>query len=426
MLAALVITVAGVAAVGSARVSAQTSTRVVNARDFPTIQAAIDSVKDTGGTVYAPAGVWVVPAKVRLYSYVTLFGDGMEKTVIRLADGVVDHLMSNNSVSTTSTNIGIWNLSLSGSGVGTSSCCFGLRLINVLNSTVVNVASDGFSKDGFYLGYYQQKGVYNTRLSGCRATNNGRNGIALTGGTGNIIDNCRVDNNNRVERVAGIDLEPDVGQNVSDNKVVGNGASGQNVGIQLLAFDRSQVTLANNAVCTNTASRNTSAGIYDLNGNSDIFVNNTTTDNGINFLVDSSSRIGSAYASYCQLPPLPAPPAPPTPTPTPTPQPVCTPRPTVGISAVPSGTGRLQVTVSAGAGPLSALRFGAATNALIDVPGFVTGASGNFNVSLPAGTAQTTFFVRRASPGLATTVPFVVVDGCGEWQTFVGGGPAAF
>jgi len=73
---------------------------------------------------------------------------------------------------------------------------------------------------------------------------------------------------------------------------------------------------------------------------------------------------------------------------------------------------------------LSSLAFGAATNALIDIGGQV-GATGNFTVSLPPGTAQTSFAVRQAAPGY-TTVPLVVTDGCGDWSTFAGGGPGAY
>ncbi len=34
--------------------------------------------------------------------------------------------------------------------------------------------------------------------------------------------------------------------------------------------------------------------------------------------------------------------------------------------------------------------------------------------------------VRRVSGSVTTNVPLVVTDGCGDWPTFVGGGPAAF
>ena len=89
--------------------------------------------------------------------------------------------------------------------------------------------------------------------------------------------------------------------------------------------------------------------------------------------------------------------------------------------------GRLVVTVTAnGAGNLlRALRIGASSNALVDV-GERTGLSSNVNVALPSDTRQATFSVRRATSGQATMVPLVVVDGCGDWPTFVGGGPGAF
>lgn len=419
--------------------------RVVNAADFPSIQAAIDSVQTTGGAVYVPAGNHRVNAKVRVYSNVTVFGAGMDQTVVRFADGVVDHLMSNANLTAGNRNIVVRDLTLAGNGVSSSGCCFGLRLVNVADSFVINVGSDWHSLDGFYLGYNQTRGVYNVRLSSCRATNNGRNGIAITHGSGNAIDNCRVENNNRIERVAGIDLEPDDERSVSDNKVVNNTANGQNVGIQLYAFDRARVTVANNAICTNTANNNTNAGIWDFNGYSNIYVNNSTSGNGNNFLVDPTARIGGEYSGYCQLgslPSAPSPPGPSTPTRTPTPLATgtpsptliptsCSPRPNVNVSTSPGSAGSLQVTVAVGKPPtgpnnrLHALKFGAATNGVIDIQSQV-GVPGNFTVNLPPATAQASFTVRRVTPGVATTVQVVVVDDCGDWPTFVGGGPSAF
>jgi hypothetical protein len=107
----------------------------------------------------------------------------------------------------------------------------------------------------------------------------------------------------------------------------------------------------------------------------------------------------------------------------------CAPRPDVSVAAVPAANGSLQVTVSAqtSAGTptnaLQALRFGAGTNTLVDA-GTQVGATGSFTVTLPPGTQQTTFTVRRATAGQAMTVPLTVVDGCGDWPTFVGRGPS--
>jgi polygalacturonase len=63
---------------------------VVNSNDFPSIQAAIDSVRDSGGPVRIPAGTHLLPAKVRVYSNVTVFGDGMDRTILKFASGVQD------------------------------------------------------------------------------------------------------------------------------------------------------------------------------------------------------------------------------------------------------------------------------------------------------------------------------------------------
>jgi hypothetical protein len=115
---------------------------------------------------------------------------------------------------------------------------------------------------------------------------------------------------------------------------------------------------------------------------------------------------------------------------TPTPR-FCAPRPAVRVATSPVGPGRLRVTLSAQTLPgtptnsLRELRFGVDTNAGIDVPGVGTVGQGSV-VPLAPGTAETTFFVRRQVPNAATTVSLVVVDACGEWPTFVGGGPTAF
>ena len=47
-------------------------------------------------------------------------------------------------------------------------------------------------------------------------------------------------------------------------------------------------------------------------------------------------------------------------------------------------------------------------------------------VNLPAHPAQIGLTVHRVTPGQAATVELAVIDGCGSWPTFVGGGPSAF
>jgi hypothetical protein len=104
---------------------------------------------------------------------------------------------------------------------------------------------------------------------------------------------------------------------------------------------------------------------------------------------------------------------------------VCTPRPPVQVTSSPGGGG-LQVVVRAtGEGNgLQSLQFSRTTNALVDV-GDQRGRTGAFNVSLAGAPTSTTFTIRRASAGTAT-VALGVVDRCGTWTTFVGGGPGTF
>mgnify|MGYP000878041327 CR=1 FL=1 len=112
----------------------------------------------------------------------------------------------------------------------------------------------------------------------------------------------------------------------------------------------------------------------------------------------------------------------------------CSPRPKISVQAVPTGDGRLSVTITAGSpelgNRLTNLQYGTDarmpnTNALLDLPGFGTGRSQPFSFAIPSSPVSYTFYVRRQQPGLPVTVPITITDGCGPWQTLVGGGTAA-
>jgi hypothetical protein len=114
-----------------------------------------------------------------------------------------------------------------------------------------------------------------------------------------------------------------------------------------------------------------------------------------------------------------------------TPAAVCDPRPAVGVTAVPDGSARLRVTISAGTGSavpgnrLFQIRATIPANARVDMVGGTSNLSGQQSLPIGNGTQPVVFVVRRTSPG-AVTIPLVVTDTCGEWKTFVGGGPTAF
>jgi CSLREA domain-containing protein len=110
----------------------------------------------------------------------------------------------------------------------------------------------------------------------------------------------------------------------------------------------------------------------------------------------------------------------------------CSPRPDVRVTTTRSPDGRLQVTVTAQTGPgvtsnaVIQLQFGGAANAIIEAPGGPPNSSGPFDISPPAGSISYTFFLRRLAAGQGVQLPVTVVDSCGRWPTFVGGGPSAF
>jgi len=73
--------------------------------------------------------------------------------------------------------------------------------------------------------------------------------------------------------------------------------------------------------------------------------------------------------------------------------------------------------------PLQRIAFGALQNAKVTLGGQPMTSGQTYVV--PPATVSVDFAVERATPGQATTVPLTIVDRCGSWQTFVGGGTGA-
>jgi len=126
-----------------------------------------------------------------------------------------------------------------------------------------------------------------------------------------------------------------------------------------------------------------------------------------------------------------------TPTPTLTPTPTNTaiptptratcpsPRPPVQISSTAGASGTLNVTVTAGAGMIRELDFRQLRNAAVTI-GSHNNATTPF-VYRPTNYARTVGFTLAAQNGSqAATVTLGVLDDCGTWTTFVGGGTNAF
>jgi parallel beta-helix repeat protein len=289
---------------------------IVSAADFPTIQHAIDSLPSDGGIVEVTAGVFEVREKIRLPSHVELRGAGMDRTILVLGDGVRDHLISNADLSEGNTSIVVRDLQLQGNRAGQRRWSFdgrlagakgevwsfGIRFANVTDSLIENVEASDFVKDGFYLGYNRYRGTYRTRIIGCRAFTNGRNGISLVHGSFNEIRECDVRDNNRTERVGGIQLEPDGELEVSHNWVIGNRVSGNHAGVGLYTEPpnwRGGATLIANAVCFNLAERNSFVGVGDHFGQGNVFVDNVASGSEYDFGLAETTREGPEHAEAC-------------------------------------------------------------------------------------------------------------------------------
>jgi hypothetical protein len=95
------------------------------------------------------------------------------------------------------------------------------------------------------------------------------------------------------------------------------------------------------------------------------------------------------------------------------------------VQTTQTGPGTLSVTVTLNTAPgtpanaFERISFDALTNATVEVPGSSPGSSPF--LFTPGPGHQATFTVRRTNAG-QFMVRLTVVDACGPWQTFVGGG----
>lgn len=115
--------------------------------------------------------------------------------------------------------------------------------------------------------------------------------------------------------------------------------------------------------------------------------------------------------------------------PTPTPAPVaCNPRPNIGRSAS-MGPNGLTVTLTKATNantptnPMSQIQFTSMVNGTVTVNNQLQ--TGAFNYAVPVGTDSVTFTIKQVSYGTATTVFMKVIDTCGPYDLFFGGGTSA-
>jgi hypothetical protein len=105
------------------------------------------------------------------------------------------------------------------------------------------------------------------------------------------------------------------------------------------------------------------------------------------------------------------------------------PRPPVHISETKGEAGTLTVTIQAGQGSIERIDVGTPaviTNASVSVVGGPADQARGFSYAPADSPTTVQFTVTALNRSRGAMVPFTVTDGCGAWQTSVGGGAGSF
>ena len=267
------------------------------ANDTAAIQAAIDQVGGTGGTVLVPDGTYMIDAitSLNLKSNMTF----------RMANGAVLKAIPNANEGYSiiklyggMTNVNVVGGTLQGERANhqgtTGEWGMGVNLLTANNAVVEGVTSKDMWGDGFYVGQESK----NVTFCSIIADNNRRQGMSITSADGVVVQNSIFKNTNGTAPSDGIDIEPNEGQTVNnvhilnsqffDNladgiELLGNGSSIANIVIDgnTLHDNYAGIWMSNasgHKITNNIGGHNKEAGIYLNHGAS----NNTITGNTFN------------------------------------------------------------------------------------------------------------------------------------------------
>ena len=190
--------------------------------DTAAIQAAIDAIGGTKGTVLVPEGVYMIDAvdnRLHLKDDMTL----------KLADGAVLKAIPNDSKKYSLLTIsGVSNIWVIGGTLEgerdqhkgkSGEWGYGLRIgKGAKHVTVSNLVSKKMWGDGFYV-----EDAEDVRFCGVTADANRRQGLSIIQADGLLVLNSVFKNTHGTRPAAGIDLEPDKGgQGITNVRIVGS------------------------------------------------------------------------------------------------------------------------------------------------------------------------------------------------------------
>lgn len=309
-----------------------------------------DEEDSSGGAVFIPAGIYRIDKKIRVFSNVTLFGDGIDETILDATSAIGDEtpLMGNDS-NRGQKNITIRDMTMKGYWDGTGEV---LKIENLDGGLIYNVKLER-AKYGLLLGFHDGKGTMNVRVSDCQVNNTRTRAIFLSLGENNVIDNCVIDSQGSDS--LGIGLEIGSEGKISNNRVISNSVSNGGHSYSATAgndtnYDPSWIN-SDNIFCYNTASGNHVQPMWDQRGKNNVYIGNNVEVSNVNSFgfeekagTDARCEIPGDLATIPQPPPKPAIITEGTPI---VPSKVVTATVTVSPSTGPSGTITPTATVSA-------------------------------------------------------------------------------
>jgi parallel beta-helix repeat protein len=216
--------------VSAACAPAPTSSLVVSVRDegatgngvtddTAAIQAAINQVAGTGGTVLVPDGAYMIDAVTRLYL--------KSNMTLSMSSGAVLKAIPNNQSGYAIIQIeNVSDVNVMGGTVQgeraqhtgtTGEYGMGIKIYGSNNIVIEGVTAKDTWGDGFYLG---GASTVNTTFCSVIADNNRRQGMSITSADGVVIKNSIFKNTNGTRPMTGIAVEPNEGDSVNDVQIL--------------------------------------------------------------------------------------------------------------------------------------------------------------------------------------------------------------
>lgn len=262
--------------------------------DTLAIQRAINKVADSGATVLIPAGTYLIDAVAHL--------NLTNNMTLKMEEGAILKAIPNNKENYGIIKIkNVSNVNVIGGIVQgerdqhqgkTGEWGMGVELYGSKNVVIENV----IAKDNWGDGFYVNDDASNTAFCGVIADNNRRQGISVISANRLVIRDSVFQRTHGTEPMAGIDIEPNSNQSVTDVRITNNVVMhNSGSGIISTVSDEAKGTahVKNVMIDGNTVVNNGRVGSYSAG----IYINRQTGQKITNNSVNSNFQDGIAVVS---------------------------------------------------------------------------------------------------------------------------------